>query len=157
MARFFRRGKTRFWFVPTIASGTLAPTVAEVTAGTEITGLINDVNGFSYTSSQIDTPDMATEFTAKIPGPDEAEDSNLMLYLDSTSNPIRTTLAKGVIGYIVIADYKIGAVAAADKVDTWPVQVMGNPKQYSMGDDPALQNPQFSMTATPKLDIAVLA
>jgi hypothetical protein len=157
MTRFFRRGKTRFVFIPTIARGTLAPTAAEVAAGTELTGAVNDVNGWTFTSSRIDTPDMATEFTSKIGGSDEAEDSDFMLYLDTASNPLRTTLAKGVLGFMGIVDYKIGTIVAADLIDVWPIQVLGIPKQYSMGDDPALWHPMFGITAEPKLDLAVLA
>lgn len=157
MGRYFRRGKSRFFFVPTIASGTKAPTAAEVTAGTETTAQVNDVAGFSFQSSRIQTPDMATPFSSNIPGPDTVDDSSLTFYLDSTTNTLRTTLAKGVVGYIMIADFKVGAIVAADKVDVWPIEVAGVPKQYSMGDDPALWIANFSMTSAPALDIAVLA
>lgn len=157
MARFFRRGKTRVWFLPAIASGTKAPTVAEIAAGTELTGSINDMNGFSYQSETIDTPDLASPFTSTIGGPDTVDDSSLVIYLDSASNPLRSTLAKGTAGFIVINDYLIGAVAAGQKVDVWPCEIIGTPKQFSMGNDPALWTAMFSATAVPATDIAVLA
>lgn len=145
------------YFLPSIASGTKAPTAAEITAGTELTGSINDMNGFSYQSETIDTPDLSTPFTKNIPGPDTVDDSNLVIYLDSVTNPLRTTLAKGTAGFIVICDFKpSGAVTTGDKVDSWPVTVTGVPKQYSMGNDPALWTAMFAATDTPATDVTVL-
>lgn len=156
MARFFRRGKTRVFFLPTIVSGTKAPTVAEITAGTDLSLSTNDITGFSFANQPIDVPDLASAFTSKIPGPDEADDSTLKLYVDSVTNPLLTTLAKDVAGYIVIKDYKIGAMAAADKVDTWPIIVASTAKDYSLGNDPATFTSTFTITSPPAVEIAVL-
>lgn len=156
MSKFFRRGKTRFFFVPTIAAGTKIPTTAEITAGTELTPNVNDVGGFTFANERINTPTLDTTFTAGIGGEDTAEDSSLTFYLDSATNTLRTTLAKGVQGFIVIFDYKIGAPAVADKVDTWPIEVASAPKQYSMGNDPALWVANFGITGTPQFDGALV-
>ncbi len=157
MARIFRRGKTRFWFLPTIAATTHIPTTTEITAGVELTGAINDVKGFSFKAELIDTPDMASSFTSRIPGPDKADDSNMMIYIDDTSNPLRTTLAKDVQGFVVIADFKLGAPAIADKMDIWTVRITGTGKQYDMRSNPALWEPDFALTAPPVLDAALIA
>lgn len=157
MGKFFRRGKTQVLFVPTIASATKAPTVAELGTGTALGASINDMNGFSFANQPIDTPTLADEFTGKIGGEDQAEDSSFTFYLDDTTNPLRTTLAKGVNGFVVIADFKVGALVAADVVDVWPSRATAAPKQYSLGNDPALWLSQWVHPATPALDIAVLA
>jgi hypothetical protein len=155
MARFFRRGKTQVVFAPTVASKS-APTVANITGGTNLSASTNDIAGFSFANSPIDTPDLASPFTSKIPGPDEADDCTINYYLDSVTNPLHTTLTKDAIGYIIIADYKIlGTWASGDRVDVWPVQVGSNAKQYSVGDDPALSQVTFTVTDTPVLNTTI--
>ena len=156
MVRFFRRGKTQIVFAPTVAAATLKPTIAEITGGTNLSASTNDISGFTFANSPIDTPDMATPFTSKIPGPDEADDCTIKYYLDSVTNPLNTTLAKDVIGFIVLADYKLlGTWASGDRVDVWPVQVGSNAKDYSVGDDPATSTVTFTVTATPAVNTTV--
>lgn len=155
MARFFRRGKTQAVFMTTVAAQA-APTVANITQGRNISAEINDITGFSFANSPIDTPDLATAFTSRIPGPDEAEDSTINYYLDSVTNPLNSVLAKDVVGFMLLADYKIlGTWASGDRVDVWPVQVGSNAKQYSVGDDPALSQVTFTITGPPSLNTTV--
>ena len=45
MARFNRKGLTEIHFLPTIASASLIPTTAEITAGTDYTQQINAIDG----------------------------------------------------------------------------------------------------------------
>lgn len=156
MARFFRRGKTQFVFTQTVGSSGAAPTVGNVTGGTNLSGSINDVSGFTFANNPIDTPDMATPFTTKIPGSDQADASVLTMYRDSVTNPLDTTLAKDTLGYVIIGDYKIlGTWATGDRVDVWPVQVASNAKQYSVGDDPALAQVTFTSTAPPVVNVTL--
>lgn len=155
--KFFRRGKTQLRSLPVIASPTKAPTVAEWTAGADLGDLLNDVTGFTFENQPIDTPKMSASFTGKIPGEDTADASVLTFYLQKTTNPLRTTLAKDSSQFIGIVDYKIGTVAAADKVDVWPSVVASTPKQYDMGNAPALWECRLTHGDTPALDIAVLA
>jgi hypothetical protein len=151
MARFMRKGTTRVYFVPTIVNLT-APTVAEINAGTELTGQIAEVNGFSFANNPIDTPDMGTAFVSKIPGEDSVDTSSFRFYEDKTSNPIRTVLAKGTIGYIVF--FPSGTVGAnpaiADKAEVWPVTVASNARAYSAGNEAAAYMVVLSNTAPPK-------
>lgn len=151
MAKFFRRGKTKIYWVPTIASASLIPTTAEVTAGTNLTPSVADVNGFAFTNSPIDVPDLSTTFTSNIPGEDTAADSSLTFYEDTTTNTLQTTLAKGVSGYIAIFFSGTAGAnpAAGDKAEVWPVQSTGPTREYSMGNDPARWMVAFAMTAPP--------
>ncbi len=155
--KFFRRGKTQVLWLPTIASGTLAPTSAEIAAGSDLTQLLHDVKGFSFANKGIPVPNMASSFTGSIPGEDTAADSTLGFYLQKTTNPLRATLAKGTAGFVVLCDYKIGAIVAADKVDVWNSTVAAIPKQYSLGNDPALWDCEMTHGAVPGIDLAVLA
>jgi hypothetical protein len=156
LTKFMRRGKSQAVF--TLTCGNInAPTVGNITGGTNLSASINDLSGFSFANSPIDVPDLSTSFVSKIPGPDEVDDSTITYYIDSASNPLHTTLAKDVVGFIILADYKIlGTWTAGDKVDVWPVQVASNAKQYSMGDDPALSEVTFVGTSTPALNVTVV-
>lgn len=153
---FFRRGITKIYQVPTIASPTLL-TVAEVTAGDDLSDLINDIEGFSFTNSPIPTPKLSTTFTTSIPGEDTTDDSMLKFYEKKTTNPTFAALEKGTITFIVIF-YKglAGAAPAiADVCDVWPVQSTGGNREYSMGNDPALWNCGFTPTDPPRFDQAL--
>lgn len=155
MARYFRRGKTRCFFVTTIADPN-APTDTEVNAGTELSEEIGDISGFGFSTDRIETPDLASEFTSSIGGEQKADDSSLTIYLDSVSNPLRTTLAFGAEGFIVFCDYKpTGALANGDLVDVYPASVIGAPKQRSLKNDAAMFEAQFAITDPPVEDVAL--
>lgn len=159
MARFMRKGTTRFYFVPTIGSATLAPTAAEVTAGTRLDTQLATIQGFTFSNSPIQTPDMATTFVSQIGGEDAAEDSSLDFYEDKTSNPISTALAKGTAGYVVIFPRGVaGSVpAAADKCDVWPVTVTSNSKQFTADNAAGMYQVKFATTAEPGFEKTVVA
>lgn len=151
MARFMRKGITRVYYCPTIANLT-APTVAEITAGTELTSQIAEINGFTFTNNPIDTPDMGNAFVSKIPGEDTVDTSSFRFYEDKSSNPIRTVLAKGTNGYIVFFPAgTVGAsVATGDKAEVWPVTIASNARTYSAGNEAASYMVVASNTAPPK-------
>lgn len=160
MARFMRRGITRFYFVPTIASALLKPTVSEVDAGVRLDTQIAEVNGFSFANSPIDTPNMASRYTPQITGEDTSDDSNLVLYqLRGETDTVRVALPKDAVGYLVIfPEGLIGAsVAAADEIDTWPCVISSNAKMYSADNVAAQYRVVFSITAPPAEDTVVLA
>lgn len=154
--RFYRRGKTRVFFVPTIANQA-APTAAEIAAGTELSAKVADIAGFSSSLDRIDAPDMSSNFTPTVPGEAKVADSSLQIYLESISNPLRATLAQNTTGFIVFCDYKpSGALAAADVVDVYPVTVGSIPKERSMSSTPAKWTAEFGISAVPSEDVAVV-
>lgn len=159
MANFFRRGITKVYWVPTIAAATKIPTAAEVGAGTDLSPKVNNMEGFTYENQPIEAENLAESFTPTIPGPDTVERSTLTFLEDKTSNPFRTTLAKGTAGFIVIFFGGLAGAspAAADKADVWPCIVTGRPRVYEMGAAPARYRVGFTPTATPAEDIAVSA
>jgi hypothetical protein len=151
MARFFRRGTTKVYWVPTIASPALVPAVAEVTAGTNITTEIAAMEGFTFSNSPIPTPDLATTFTTTIPGEDTADNPRITFYEDKTTNTTQTTLAKGTEGYLVIFYSGIAGAtpAAADKAEVWKVISTGPSREYTVGNDPARWMANFTPTKQP--------
>jgi hypothetical protein len=148
MPRFMRKGKSKIFWVLTIANLS-APTAAEVNAGTRIDTELAEINGFTFANSPIDVPDMSTAFVSKIPGEDTVTDSNMTFYEQSTTNPISTALAKGATGNVVIFyNGTAGALpAAADKCEVWPAIVASNARMYTVANEAAKYQVVFTNTA----------
>lgn len=149
--RFFRRGITKVWWVPTIASATLIPTAAEVNAGTDMTCDIAEISGFTFENQPIQTPDFCATFTPTIPGEDTAADSSFVFYEEKTTNPLQATLAKGTTGHVVVFFAGIAGAtpAAADKAEVWKGQSTGPYREYSAGNDPARWGVKFAASKAP--------
>lgn len=145
--RFNRKGTTQIYFLPTIAATTLIPTTTEVTAGTDYTGQLNAIDGWSLENQPIETPDMASTFVSKIGGDDSAADSSLTFYEDSTLDDIETNLAKGTSGFIVI--FSKGKTTGNKGMDVFPVTVVSNSKAYTADNEAAKITVQFTITARP--------
>lgn len=153
--RYMRKGVTKLFFVPTIASAVLVPTAAEVNAGVSLSPQLATLGGFSFANQPITVPDMDNTFEAKIPGQDAADDSNLTFYeLKGGSNPIYTALPKGAVGYVVIFPVGIAGAtpAAADVADVWPVQVGSRTRQYTADNEAAKYMVAFTPTSAPGFD-----
>jgi hypothetical protein len=150
MARFNRKGTSRFHFLPTIAAETLIPTGAEISAGTDYSGQITAVDGFSIENTPIETPDMASTFVSKIGGDDSAPDSSWTMYEDSTADDIENDLAKGTSGYVVI--FSKGLTTGAKGMDVFPVTVVSNSKAYTADNEAAQVTVQFTITSRPLLN-----
>lgn len=131
--RFTSRGTTKVYWVVTIANY-LSPTRAELNAGTDLSPQVADSSGWSVSSDQIDTPDMATRFTSKIPGAISADDSSLTLYTSKTGVDARTLMPQDAVGYIVWLD---GGDTTGNKMDVWPVTVSSVSKQRAVQGDNA--------------------
>ncbi len=150
MARFMRKGKTKVFWVLTIATPA-SPTAAEVNGGTNLTPSIAEINGFTFSNNPIDVPDMASAFVSKIMGEDTVEDSSIVFYEDDTTTTIQTALAKGTAGNIVIF-YKgtTGAnPAAADKAEVWACTVASNARLYTTANEAAQFRVGFANTSAP--------
>lgn len=159
MANFLRRGTTKAYFLPTIASATLAPTQAEITAGTWLsnpssTNTLAEVSGFNSKSTFIDIPNFGSRQTPKIPGEQQSDDSSMQFYEDTTTNPIRTLLPRDTTGFIVMA--KNGVTTTSGKVDVFPVTVGANTALYTTGNEAAKFQVDFAITGIPVQDIAPL-
>jgi len=150
MTRFMRKGKTKVFWVLTIAS-TSAPTAAEINAGVILHTQLEDISGFLFKNNPIDTPDMGQTLVTKVSGEDTLDDSSMGFYEDDTTNPISTALAKGTNGFVVIFYKGIAGAspAAADKAEVWPVQVASNARNYTTDNKAADYTVMFTNTAAP--------
>ncbi|MET7524712.1 hypothetical protein [Streptomyces sp900116325] len=153
--RFMRRGVTKIYFLPEITAATNVPTRSEITGGTELSGAISDIAGWSLGNSPIDTPDLGSTLTTSIPGEDKADASTLTFYEDKAGDTIETLLSKGEEGYVVIL--RKGDVPASKSMDIFPVRVASRAPAYSAGSDPAKFTVTFAVSDDPTLDAAVPA
>lgn len=145
MARFFRRGKTRIWFLPAVSNKS-APSSAEITAGTELTGSIQAISGFQLANTPISTPDLQTTFNSEIPGEDAAGNSSLTMYDDDASSAVKTALAKNTAGFLLFGPY---GITTGKRAEVWPVTVTSNSDEYTMGNEAARFMVGFSVTSIP--------
>jgi hypothetical protein len=152
--RFFRRGVTKFKFLPAIAAANLTPTRPEIVAGTDLSPDVADIDGWLLANSRIPTPALDETFDSSIAGIDNADDSSLTMFerLTPGSQAIRTALAKNTVGFMFVASQ--GDVATR-KADVFPCVVTSRGNVYTMGNDPARYRVQFGITAAPALDVTI--
>lgn len=145
MAKFFRRGVSLIRFLPAVANPA-APTAPEISAGTNLTASIGGISGFQLSNSPIPVPDLSTIFTSQITGEDTVADSSLTINDDDTTSTIRTTLAKGTSGFILLQPY---GATAAKRCEVWPIKVTGYNDEWSLDNSNAKSVVQFAITGTP--------
>lgn len=145
---------TVVYFVPTIASTTGAATRAELTAGTDLTGEIQSISGFTVTGSDINAPDLRSEFVSKVPGRTTSEDSSISFYSDPLGQDAGEFLPYKTIGFIVTM---LGGDVPTGKMNVFPVRVRSVGEPISVGDDLAVITIGFSITREPFMRVAVPA
>lgn len=152
-SRYFNRGTTKVIFCSTVSNKS-APTRAEINAGTDLSGEVADVDGWTVESESIETPDLGTVFTSSIPGSTSADDSSLTMYLDVGGVDARTLLPRNTAGFILWMD---GGDVAGRKVDVYPVRVMSQGKARTTDDDAATMEIGFSITSEPAENVTIPA
>lgn len=141
MSRFMRAGVTPCKFLTALVAPA-APTTAEMTAGVNLTAQCATISGFTYANQPISVPDFSSAFENKIPGKDAAEDSSMEFYEDNVSNPIKTALAKGAVGWVVFNPYLL-------ITEVFPVIVASNARMYSADNVAAMYKVMFTVTGAP--------
>lgn len=134
-SRYFQPGTTKVLVLPSLASLTAGATRAEINAGTDVSGDVAAINGFTVTTAQIDTPDLGKRFTGRIPGRLTADDSSVTFYADVTGADVRTVLTRDLNTFIAIMD---GGDVAGRKADYFQVTVGSVGKVRDMEDAPRL-------------------
>jgi len=148
--RYYPKGQLKWVFCPTIADKN-APTREEINAGTDLSGEVAEWDGWTVSSNFVDTPDVNSRFTGKIPGSIEAEDSSLTFYADPSGNDVRALLPRDTTGYILRMD--AGDVPGR-KMDVFPVQVAAVSKPFE-DDDAVKIEIQFAITAEPAENVEI--
>ena len=144
MAKFFRRGISKVHFCPAVAGA--SPTRPEITAGTPLSASIAEMGGWALSNSPIPTPNLDSRYTPQIPGEDTTPDSTFTMDDDDAASTIRTALAKGTNGFIILMPY--GDVPTK-RLEKWPVTVTGVNDTYSTDNTPARFIAGFAITGVP--------
>lgn len=152
MARYFRRGVSKLRFLPACAGA--SPTRAEITAGTDLTASVADISGMQFSNSPIAVPDLNSTFTSQINGEDTVADTSVTFYDDDTTHTVRTALAKGTAGFLLLLPY--GDVATK-RCEVWPVVATGVNDEWTTGNDSARFSVGFAITGVPKQNATVPA
>ncbi|KPI31341.1 hypothetical protein OV320_2557 [Actinobacteria bacterium OV320] len=153
--KYMRRGTSKFYFVPDIASENMIPTRSELNAGTEFSPYIAAMDGWTVSNNEIDTPDMADTYDSTIPGSDKADSSSFTFYEDEVTATLETTFAKGTTGYVVIL--RKGDVPANASMDVFPIRVASQSPQYTADNEAAKFMVTCSITSRPLQGAAVPA
>lgn len=153
MARFFRRGVSKVFFCPAVASQS-APTAANITAGVDLSPSLADIGGWSLANTPIETPDLVDTFNSQINGEDKTADCTLTFYDDDTSTTVRTALAKGQVGFIVLAPY---GNTVGKRCEVWPVTSTGYNDQWTLGAEAGKAMAGFAVTKRPTQNATLAA
>lgn len=143
-------------FLTTIASATLAPTVAEYTAGVDLTS-ITPVDGLNFTPTQNNASQamMGDAFVNEQAGT-WGIGLTFTFVRDDTTDTAITTFPYKTSGYIVNQAFGV-TVVAGTKVDVFKVQSHNPVPLASAENEFQKWQVMFAVTATPKFNIAVLA
>lgn len=126
MARLIPNQNTWVGFATTVASGSLNPTAAEVTAAVNLTPFLISLNASSQ-GNVVPTPAFDTLFETSIIGTSQAS-FTADFYRDSTADTAWTTLPRTTTGYFIISRFggngTLKKPIAADKCEVWPVAIV---------------------------------
>lgn len=148
-ARFIRRGVSKILYVPTVANVN-SVTRAELTAATDLTPFVAEVNGWMLQNNSVATPDLSTTFETSIPGTDQVSDSSLSFYEDLDDETIETLVPAGSNGFIILL--RKGDKPGTNSLDCFPTRVASKGSEFTTGNDPARFTVTFTVTSRPGLD-----
>jgi hypothetical protein len=123
MSRQIADGEVRIYWVPTIAVKT-APTVAEITGGTELTPFLSSLDT-PLDGETADSSALSSAFNTSVPGTFGGGATGTF-YRDDTTDTAYTTLPRLTSGHIVIRRFggSTTAIAISDAVEVWEVTVI---------------------------------
>lgn len=121
MARLIANENVNVHFTSTVAN-IAAPTVAEITAGTDLTGFLVTLEA-STRGNQVPTPAFDSLFETSIPGTVQAS-FRAEFYRDDTADDAWDLLPRGTEGYFVIDRFDSAVPVSGDTVEVWPVRVI---------------------------------
>lgn len=151
--RFIQPGVSVCHFLPAISGYPAAATRAEITAGTNLTGEIADVSGFSSKADFVETPDLSAKFVPKVAGRVKADDSSLTFYASQNSTDVRGTLTQGLAGFIVWMD---GGDVPTQKMDQFAVTVASvSPQRNVAGTEVLRVMVEFALTKVPGTQVTI--
>lgn len=152
MARIISNGEVKIWWVTTIAD-TTAPTVAEIGAGTDVTGFMSSLDT-PLDGNAVDSSDLSSAFNKTVAGK-FGGNVNAQMYRDDTDDDAFILFPRNTTGFLVIRRFGGSdvAVGAGDEVDVWPLRVIT--RSDVPLDDESVQAFTANFAALDEPDIAV--
>ena len=148
--RYIPEGVTQFYWVVTMANY-LAPSRAELNAGTNLTPEVAASGNWAITSNAIDTPDLATLYTSQISGKITTDGSTLNMYSDDNQADARSLMPRGTVGYVVKFP---GGDITGRKMTVFPVKV-GSAGEPTAFGNPTVLEFQYYVSKIPAENITV--
>lgn len=154
MPRFVYEGRTKVRFVSTI-SNIAAPTVAEINAGTDLTGFTaKDGVDTPANQNNVDSATIADTFDAQVPG-SWGGSVGLTLFRDDSADTAWNLLTYGLVGYLVISRVATNFPTVGNKVEVWPVTSHQPVVLPSAGNETVKFTAQFPVRSQPNLSATV--
>lgn len=163
-ALYFRRGKSNAWFLPTVA-GAAGPTLAEITAGTELGAAIAGMQGWETSLNRIQQAVLKYATDYQVDGPQQFGDAQMTFLdddgvgsdTDSTARQaVSTVMVEQGTGFVCLSP-KVLAPIAATKVHLFPVKIGARNDTFSLDNEPARYVCDFAITGAARKNVAVLA
>ena len=151
MGKFYRPGYSKIKFLPAVAGS--SPTRNEINAGVDISARVAEISDFTVEGNLKETPDFGSAFVSKVAAEDTIGEPSMTLWDDNVDTVLRTTLAKGASGFIVLEPY--GDVASK-RCEVWPIVSTGFNDQWAR-DDIAQAMVKFSVPSPPNQSATVPA
>lgn len=153
-SRYVAKGRTRCYWVPTIAD-IQGPTRVELDAGVDLSTQIMAAEGWQIESEAAETPDLATVFTGSIPAGTSAEDSSLTMYSDRNGDDVRGLLPRDTDGNIVWLHG--GDIPGNPTMDVHPVRVGSLGKPITLDAEASSIQVNFNITSEPAENLTIPA
>lgn len=160
MSKFTRRGKSKVYFVPTVADPA-NPTTAEITGGTYLGKGLREMTGFETQTSRISEAVMDSKTNPQIDGEQTFGDAQMVLLEsdDTTTDPDSTALAAA---YTALADGAQGFIVACPvgvtsgkKCETWPISIGANNRNWSTDNEFAKYTVAFAVLSAPNKNATI--
>lgn len=148
--RYFPPGLRKIYWVVTIGNY-LAPTRAELNAGTDLSAEIDTMTGWSVTSATVDTADMGSRFISQVPGRLTSATNDFTCYNSQNSDDARTLLLRDLNGFVVLL---WEGDITGQKMDIFPVRVMAQAVDSTV-EDPGKTTFSFAATRLPATGVTI--
>lgn len=148
--RYFPPGIRKvYWLLTT--TNYLLPTRAELNAGTDLSGEVSTMTGWSLIANQVDVPDMGSRFISQVPGRLVSATNEIEFFLDQGGDDIRRLFTLGLNGFIV--PLWEGDVSG-QFMDVFPVRVASIAPDTTI-EDPGKVSVAFAATKIPALQVVI--
>jgi hypothetical protein len=156
MARIIYEGRTNVYWL-TACANIAAPTVAEITAGTNLSTLVpTDGVAVNVTTNNVDNGDISSQFDKEATG-SWGSGLEITFFRDDTADTAWNLCVLGTNGFVVIDRFRTSGTlpSVSNKVEVFPVQMHQPAPQNSAANQMQRFVEKFAVTSTPNLKATV--